>query len=125
MTGSFEVFVDSESYFRFRLKAPDGTIMAVSTPFEDKPAAVAGITAVREYAGMGLITDLCPAGLSTRPPEPALAVDTRRPNGDRQRDDHQRVDLRPGDHRTAADHFRTRARTLRQAATAPRWTHLV
>lgn len=94
MTGSFEVFVDSESYFRFRLKAPDGTIMAVSTPFEDKPAAVAGITAVREYAGMGLITDLCPAGLSTRPPEPALAVDTRHPNGDRQRDDHQRVDLR-------------------------------
>lgn len=124
MTGSFEVFVDSESYFRFRLKAPDGTIMAVSMAFEDKPAAVAGITAVREYAGMGLITDLCPAGLSTRTPEPALAGDTRRPSGDRQSADH-RVDLRPGDHRTAADHFRTRAKTLRQAAAGPRWTHLV
>lgn len=111
--------------------------MAVSVAFEDKPAAVAGITAVREYAGMGLITDLCPAGLSTRTPEAAraLAGDTQRPNGDRQSGEHRRVDLGPGDHRnsdprsadhrTAADHFRTRAKTLRQAATGPRWTHLV
>jgi uncharacterized protein YegP (UPF0339 family) len=130
MTGSFEVFVDSESYFRFRLKAPDGTIMAVSMAFEDKPAAVAGITAVREYAGMGLITDLCPAGLSTRIPEPALAGATRSAGGDRQRNDHadgdhRTGDPRTGDHRTAADHFRTRAKTLRQAANGPRWTHLV
>jgi hypothetical protein len=121
MTGSFEVFVDSESYFRFRLKAPDGTIMAVSMAFEDKPAAVAGITAIREYAGMGLITDLCPAGLSTRTPEPTLAGAIRS-GGERLSNDHSD---RPGDHRTAADHFRTRARTLRQAAAGPRWTHLV
>ena len=119
MTGSFEVFVDLESYFRFRLKAPDGTIMAVSMAFEDKPAAVAGITAVREYAGMGLITDLCPAGLSTRTPAPSLAGAS---GGERLSNDHSD---RPGDHRTAADHFRTRARTLRQAAAGPRWTHLV
>lgn len=121
MTGSFEVFVDSDSYFRFRLKAPDGTIMAVSMAFEDKPAAVAGITAVREYAGMGLITDLCPAGLSTRAPETALAGAIRS-GGERLSSHHSD---RPGDHRTAADHFRTRARTLRQAAAGPRWTHLV
>jgi uncharacterized protein YegP (UPF0339 family) len=66
MAGLFEVFVDAESHFRFRLKAPDGTVMAVSRAFDDKPAAVAGIAAVRECAGtglicagMGLITDLC------------------------------------------------------------------
>jgi len=58
LAGMFELFVDSNSSFRFRLKAPDGTVMAVSRAFEDKSAAVAGIAAVREYAGMGLITDL-------------------------------------------------------------------
>jgi uncharacterized protein len=60
MAGIFELFLDSESHFRFRLKAPDGTVMAVSRGFHDKAAAVAGISAVREYAGMGLISDLCP-----------------------------------------------------------------
>lgn len=34
--------------------------MAVSEPFVDKRAAVRGISAVRECAGMGLISDLCP-----------------------------------------------------------------
>jgi uncharacterized protein YegP (UPF0339 family) len=58
MAGLFEVFIDAESHFRFRLKAPDGTVMAVSRAFDDKPAAVAGIAAVRECAGTGLITDL-------------------------------------------------------------------
>ena len=71
MAGLFEVFVDAESRFRFRLKAADGTVMAVSRAFDDKPAAVAGIAAVRECAGTGLITDLCrgpakvPAGPTT------------------------------------------------------------
>lgn len=60
MTGTFELFTDDNQYFRFRLTAPDGTVIALSRPFPDKAAAVAGITAVREYAGMGLITDLCP-----------------------------------------------------------------
>jgi uncharacterized protein YegP (UPF0339 family) len=70
MAGMFELFVDAESHFRFRLKGPDGTLMAVSSAFEDKSAAVAGIAAVRECAGMGLITDLCP---SAAPPEAAPA----------------------------------------------------
>ena len=60
MTGAFELFTDENMQFRFRLKAHDGTVMALSRSFPDKPAAVAGITAVRECAGMGLITDLCP-----------------------------------------------------------------
>lgn len=67
MASMFELFVDADSHFRFRLTAPDGTVMAVSKAFGDKPAAVAGITAVREYAGMGLITDLCPTSTKSSP----------------------------------------------------------
>lgn len=58
MTGMFELFTDSDASYRFRLTAPDGTVMALSRPFPDKQAAVAGIAAVREYAGMGLVTDI-------------------------------------------------------------------
>jgi uncharacterized protein len=62
MAGKFEAFVDHDSFFRFRLLAPDGTVMAVSGPFDSKSALAAGIAAVRECAGTGLVTDLCPAG---------------------------------------------------------------
>jgi uncharacterized protein YegP (UPF0339 family) len=41
MAGMFELFVDAQSCFRFRLKAPDGTVLAVSRAFEDKPSAIA------------------------------------------------------------------------------------
>jgi uncharacterized protein YegP (UPF0339 family) len=57
MAGLFELFVDAQSQFRFRLLDAGGVVLAVSSGFEDKRAAVAGIEAVRECAGMGLITD--------------------------------------------------------------------
>lgn len=60
MAGTFELFRDGGVSFRFRLKGPDGTVVAVSGPFSDKASAVEGIDAVRECAGTGLITDLCP-----------------------------------------------------------------
>jgi uncharacterized protein YegP (UPF0339 family) len=60
MTGTFELFTDDNQYYRFRLTAPDGTVVALSQSFPDKATALAGIAAVRECAGMGLITDLCP-----------------------------------------------------------------
>lgn len=69
MAGMFELFVDAESYFRFRLTAPDGTVMAVSKAFDNKTAAVAGIAAVREYAGMGLIADVSPMERRATQPE--------------------------------------------------------
>ncbi|WP_332759661.1 YegP family protein [Pseudarthrobacter sp.] len=69
MAGMFELFIDAESYFRFRLTAPDGTVMAVSKAFDNKTAAVAGIAAVREYAGMGLIADVSPTERRATPPE--------------------------------------------------------
>ncbi|WP_442545904.1 YegP family protein [Arthrobacter sp. KN11-1C] len=78
MAGKFELFVDAGERYRFRLKAADGTVMAVSKDFESKRAAVAGIREVRACAGMGLITDLCPvqpaaSGTAPETSAPALA----------------------------------------------------
>lgn len=67
MAGKFEAFIDAESYFRFRLIDPDGAVVAVSGPFPDKAALAAGISSVRECAGTGLVTDLCPAGVVSAP----------------------------------------------------------
>ena len=107
MAGKFEVFVDAESHFRFRLKAPDGTVLAVSAAFDDKRGAAAGIAAVRECAGMGLVTDLCPASRPNATPaaaEPAAAP--------------QACENPPA----PAAGFRARAGKLRPAAARPRWT---
>jgi uncharacterized protein YegP (UPF0339 family) len=101
MAGKFEVFVDTETHYRFRLTAPDGTELAVSGAFSDKAAAVAGIQAVRECAGMGLISDLCPAGA----PVPAAAVPAPVPAAGESR-------------RSPVDGFRKHA-TTRRAAAAP------
>jgi uncharacterized protein YegP (UPF0339 family) len=68
MAAAFELFHDRDDAFRFRLKTPDGTVIAVSKPFPGKAAAVAGIRAVRECAGTGLITDLCPPTPSPEEP---------------------------------------------------------
>ncbi|MFY9635865.1 MAG: DUF1508 domain-containing protein [Cellulosimicrobium cellulans] len=59
MAGMFELFNDEESNFRFRITGRDGAVMATSRAFLDKGSAVAGIQDMREYAGMGHVTDLC------------------------------------------------------------------
>lgn len=105
MAGMFVLFVDAESNFRFRVTAPDGTVMAVSKAFEGKAAAVAGIAAVREYAGMGLITDTSKAAGPAAPPgahegSPAQVHELRRIQ--------------------AAD-LHARGRALRAAANGVRW----
>ncbi len=83
MTGVFELFIDEETLFRFRLKSPDGTVVAVSRPYPDKSAAVSGISDVREYAGMGLITDQCPdiPVLGSSAASPAAGADHLAPAG--------------------------------------------
>ncbi|MET3143796.1 UNVERIFIED_ORG: uncharacterized protein YegP (UPF0339 family) [Arthrobacter sp. UYEF2] len=68
MAGMFVLFVDAESNFRFRVTAADGTVMAVSKAFEGRAAAVAGIAAVRECAGTGLITDTSKVAGPAAPP---------------------------------------------------------
>ncbi|KQQ90114.1 DUF1508 domain-containing protein [Pseudarthrobacter sp. SL88] len=83
MAGKFEVFLDPQSKFRFRLVGPDGAVMAVSQAFNDKAAIVAGIAAVRECAGTGLVTDLCSAGAQTT----AVTVAASAPAADSTLDD--------------------------------------
>ncbi|MFC9335742.1 YegP family protein [Arthrobacter sp. NPDC057009] len=103
MAGMFELFVDEEAAYRFRLTAPDGTIMAVSKPFNTKTDAVAGIAAVREYAGMGLISDHCTTTVDTTQPR---AYDAAQPA------DSARV---------PKIDFHARARAVRRAVSGPRW----
>lgn len=77
MAGMFEVFLDADSLFRFRLKAADGTVMAVSGAFADMSAVAAGIASVRECAGTGLVTDnsaAVPREQQTPAPLPARSV---------------------------------------------------
>ncbi|MDQ0770752.1 uncharacterized protein YegP (UPF0339 family) [Pseudarthrobacter defluvii] len=117
MAGTFEAFVDAELFFRFRLLAPDGGAIAVSGPFEDKASLVAGIAAVRECAGTGLVTDLCPAGEVARPatlPAAAAAVAAEPPAAV--------VPVCNEERMPARLHAVALAKApLRQAA-APRWT---
>ncbi|TLM87497.1 DUF1508 domain-containing protein [Pseudarthrobacter sp. NamE5] len=61
MAGTFELFVDEDSRIRFRLMAPDGSVLAVSGQYPDKHHAAAAIKDVRECAGTGLIRDAAPA----------------------------------------------------------------
>lgn len=70
MTGTFELFNNGTS-FGFRLKSPDGAVLAVSDQFLDKASAVQAIRAVREYAAMGLIADRCTLQ-KARPPATTL-----------------------------------------------------
>lgn len=79
MAGMFELFAEADASFRFRLTAPDGTVMALSRSFPDKRAAIAGIAAVREYAGMGFITEIpAPTKALTPAPIQAQAPATKR-----------------------------------------------
>ena len=105
VAGMFELFVDAESAFRFRLTAPDGTIIAVSKAFDTKTDAVAGIAAVREYAGMGLISDHCTTAIDATPPR-ACDDAAAQPAGSA---------------RVPKVDFHTRARAVRRAVSGPRW----
>lgn len=57
MAGTFEIVSAGQGSFRFRLKADDGTLVAVSPSFPNIKAVVAGITAVRESAATGFVVD--------------------------------------------------------------------
>jgi uncharacterized protein YegP (UPF0339 family) len=62
VSGTFELFDNGHSSFGFRLKSPDGVVLAISDQFVDKASAVHAIKAVREYAATGLIADRCTPG---------------------------------------------------------------
>ncbi|NUT72639.1 DUF1508 domain-containing protein [Pseudarthrobacter sp. C4D7] len=118
MAGTFEAFIDADAFFRFRLLAPDGAVIAVSGPFEDKAAVVAGIAAVRECAGTGLVTDLCPAGTVSRPAAAPAAAAAAVPAG------LPTAVVPPCGEELATSprHPLIPAGALRRYAAAPRWT---
>ncbi len=50
MSAKFEIFKDSKDEFRFRLKAPNGEIIANSEGYKTQDACMNGIKSVRENA---------------------------------------------------------------------------
>lgn len=75
MAGHFELFTDHQAHLRFQLLTPDGSVLAVSGPFDDKRAAAAAITEVRDCAGTGLIKDRSQKTTTMAVPKPDLALE--------------------------------------------------
>jgi uncharacterized protein len=60
MAGMFEIFVDQDQLYRFRLLDGNKEVLSVSVGYRRKLDAVAAIAAVRESAATGHITDCSP-----------------------------------------------------------------
>jgi uncharacterized protein len=58
MAGKFEITKDSSGQFRFRLKAPNGEIIAVSEGYKSKDGAKNGIDSVKTNAPGATVDDL-------------------------------------------------------------------
>ncbi len=54
---SFEWYCDKSKKFRFRLKAPNGEIIAVSEAYNSKEAAVNGIESIKKNAPIAKIVE--------------------------------------------------------------------
>ncbi len=50
MSGKFEYYTDKSGHYRFRLKAPNGQIIAASQEYSSKEACLNGIESVRKNA---------------------------------------------------------------------------
>ncbi len=50
MAGKFELYTDKSGEYRFRLKAGNGEVIAISEGYSSKSAALNGIDAVRRNA---------------------------------------------------------------------------
>ena len=57
MAGKFELYKDKAGKFRFRLKAGNGQIIAVSEAYESKASANNGIASVRKNAADAKLDD--------------------------------------------------------------------
>ena len=54
----FEIYKDSAGKFRFRLKAPNGEIIATGEAYESKDGCKNGVASVKENAPKAEIKDL-------------------------------------------------------------------
>ena len=50
MAGKFELYTDKSGEYRFRLKASNGEVIAISEGYSSKSAALNGIDSVRRNA---------------------------------------------------------------------------
>ena len=57
MAGKFELYKDKGGKFRFRLKAGNGQIIAVSEAYESKASANNGIASIRKNAAGAKLDD--------------------------------------------------------------------
>jgi uncharacterized protein YegP (UPF0339 family) len=57
MAGKFELYTDKAGKYRFRLKAGNGEIIAVSEAYETKAGANNGIDSVRRNAADASVDD--------------------------------------------------------------------
>jgi uncharacterized protein YegP (UPF0339 family) len=57
MAGKFELYSDASGKFRFRLKAGNGQVIAVSEAYESKASALNGIESVRKNAADAKVDD--------------------------------------------------------------------
>jgi len=54
----FEIYKDTAGGYRFRLRAPNGEVIAVSEGYESKSGCKNGIASVKENAPKAIIQDL-------------------------------------------------------------------
>jgi uncharacterized protein YegP (UPF0339 family) len=57
-TGKFEVYKDKAGEYRFKLKAPNGEVIAVSEGYTSKTSCMNGIESVRKNAPNAKIVEL-------------------------------------------------------------------
>jgi uncharacterized protein YegP (UPF0339 family) len=57
MAGKFELYEDKSGGFRFRLKAGNGEIIAVSESYKTKASALGGIESVKSNAAEAKLDD--------------------------------------------------------------------
>jgi uncharacterized protein YegP (UPF0339 family) len=57
-TGKFEVYTDKAGEYRFKLKAPNGEVIAVSEGYSSKTSCMNGIESVRNNAPNAKIIEL-------------------------------------------------------------------
>lgn len=58
MAGKFEIYQSSNGEYRFRLKAGNGEIIAVSEGYKSKASAMNGIESVQTNAPSAAVVDL-------------------------------------------------------------------
>jgi len=57
-TGKFEVYTDKSGEYRFRLKAPNGEVIATSEGYSAKKSCMNGIESVKKNAPNATIVEL-------------------------------------------------------------------